>query len=81
MVLITAGLLVTYGRAIFASIRDLTVQEILLTIQNTGVLIPSLPVVGASMAIMLAVSHGTYLVSKAAGKQTSGQQTPGQQTT
>jgi hypothetical protein len=75
MVLITAGLLVTYGHAIFASIRDLTVQEILLTIQNTGVLIPSLPVVGASMAIMLAVSHGTYLVSKAAGKQTPGQQT------
>jgi hypothetical protein len=71
MVLVTAGLLVTYGHAMFASIRDLTVQEILLTIQNTGVLIPALPVVGASMAIMLAVSHGTYLVSKAAGKQNS----------
>jgi hypothetical protein len=75
MVLVTAGLLVTYGHAIFASIRDLSSQEILLTIQNLDVLIASLPVVGATMAIMLAVSHATYLGSKVAG--TTGQQASG----
>jgi len=68
MVLITAGLLVTYGNAIFAVVRDLAPQEIILAIQNVGVLISTLPPVGASMAIMLAVSHATYLLSKAADK-------------
>jgi hypothetical protein len=66
MVLITAGLLVTYGNAIFAAIRDLAPQEILLAIQNVDVLVGTLPPVGATMAIMLAVSHATYLVAKAA---------------
>jgi hypothetical protein len=66
MVLITAGLLVTYGNAIFAAIRDLAPQEILLAIQNVDVLVATLPPVGATMAIMLAVSHATYLVAKAA---------------
>ncbi|NUU41566.1 hypothetical protein [Tardiphaga robiniae] len=68
MVLITAGLLVTYGNAIFAAVRDLAPQEIILAIQNVQILISTLPPVGASMAIMLAVSHATYLLSKAADK-------------
>lgn len=66
MVLITSGLLVTYGNAIFAAVRDLTAQEILLVIQKVDVLIGALPPVGTSMAAMLAVSHATYLVAKAA---------------
>jgi hypothetical protein len=68
MVLITAGLLVTYGHAIFASFRNLPTPEILLAIQSLGVLVPGLPIVGATMAIMLSVSHATYLVAKAADK-------------
>ncbi|GAA0002628.1 hypothetical protein BRDID11002_26290 [Bradyrhizobium diazoefficiens] len=66
MVLITSGLLVTYGNAIFAAVRDLTAQEILLVIQKVDVLIGALPPVGTSMAAMMAVSHATYLVAKAA---------------
>ena len=73
MVLITAGLLVTYGNALFADVRDLTLQEILLAIQNVDVLIATLPPVGATMAAMLAISHATYLVSKAADTPTSAQ--------
>jgi hypothetical protein len=66
MVLITAGLLVTYGEMIFGLVRDLSAPAILNTISEVGVLIPALPPVGASMGIMLAVSHATYLISKAA---------------
>ena len=69
MVVITTGLLVTYGNAIFASLRGLSPQEILLAIQNVDVLVATLPPVGASMAIMLSVSHATYLVAKAADAQ------------
>lgn len=68
MVLVTAGLLATYGHAIFASFRNLPTPEILLAIQSLSVLIPRLPIVGATMAIMLSVSHATYLVAKAADK-------------
>ncbi|MGJ4912960.1 hypothetical protein ACQR10_29170 [Bradyrhizobium sp. HKCCYLRH2060] len=68
MVLVTAGLLATYGHAIFASFRNLPTPEILLAIQSLTVLIPGLPIVGATMAIMLSVSHATYLVAKAADK-------------
>ncbi|BAM89472.1 hypothetical protein S58_34790 [Bradyrhizobium oligotrophicum S58] len=66
MVLITSGLLVTYGNAIFSAINDLTQQEILLAIQRVDILIAALPPVGTSMAAMMAVSHATYLVAKAA---------------
>jgi hypothetical protein len=66
MVLITAGLLVTYGNALFAEVRDLSLPEILLSIKNTDVLIAAIPPVGATMAIMLGISHTTYLVAKTA---------------
>ena len=66
MVLVATGLLITYGNAIFASMRDLAPQEILLAIQNVDVLVGALPPVGTAMALMLAVSHATYLLSKAA---------------
>jgi hypothetical protein len=66
MVLITAGLLVTYGNAIFASIRTLAQYEIIAAVKSVDVLIGTLPPVGATMAIMLAVSHATYLVAKGA---------------
>jgi hypothetical protein len=65
MVMVTAGLLITYGQMIFASVGNLSAPEILLAVQKLEVLIPGLPVVGATMAIMLAVSHGTYLGAKA----------------
>jgi hypothetical protein len=39
---------------------------ILLSVRDVSVLIGSLPPVGATMAVMLAVSHVTYLVAKAA---------------
>jgi hypothetical protein len=74
MVLITSGLLVTYGHAIFASFRNLPTPEILFAIQSLGVLVPGLPIVGATMAIMLSVSHATYLVAKAADKPATQQQ-------
>ncbi|MER8605665.1 hypothetical protein NKH48_18235 [Mesorhizobium sp. M1233] len=64
LVMITAGLLISYGQAIFASVRDLPTQDILLAVRDTSVLVPSLPFVGATMALMLAASHTTYLVAK-----------------
>ncbi|MGJ5221767.1 hypothetical protein ACQR1Q_33410 [Bradyrhizobium oligotrophicum] len=71
MVLITAGLLVTYGNALFAEVRDLSLPEILLAIKHTDVLIAAIPPVGATMAVMLAISHATYLVAKAADSSSS----------
>jgi hypothetical protein len=76
MVLITPGLLLAYGNAIFASIRDIGQYEMVAAIKAVDVLIAGLPPVGTSMAVMLAVSHATYLVAKAAdipGSQTGGQ--------
>lgn len=66
MVVITAGLLITYGNAIFSAVQDLAPQEILLAIRNVDVLVGALPPVGSAMAVMLAVSHATYLLAKAA---------------
>ncbi|MER8886810.1 hypothetical protein [Mesorhizobium sp. M0816] len=66
MVMITVGLIVAYGEAIFSAVRDLPAQDILLAVRDTSVLIPSLPSVGATMALMLAASHATYLIAKAA---------------
>ena len=66
MVMITAGLIVAYSQAIFAAVRDLPTQDILLAIRDTAVIVPSLPAVGATMALMLGASHATYLVAKAA---------------
>lgn len=68
MVLITAGLIVTYGNDIFAFTRDLTSAEMFATIAEPSVVIKTLPPVGATMASLLAMSHVTYLVSKASDK-------------
>jgi hypothetical protein len=66
MVLITAGLLVTYGEAICGVVRDLSTASLMLTVRDVSVLIASLPPVGTTMAVMLAASHATYLIAKAA---------------
>ncbi len=66
MVMITIGLILAYGQAIFAALRDLPAQDILLTVRDTSVIVPSLPAVGATMALMLAANHATYLIAKAA---------------
>ncbi len=68
MVLVTATLLVTYGYAILALLRDISAPTIVAAIDTRGVLIESLPAVGVSMAGFLLFSHATYLVAKAAPK-------------
>jgi hypothetical protein len=76
MVLITAGLLITYGNAIFSAVQNLTPQEILLAIRNVDLLVTTLPPVGSAMAIMLAASHATYLVAKAANSPSDANDKP-----
>jgi hypothetical protein len=76
MVLITTGLLITYGNAIFSSVQDLTPQEILLAIRDVDLLVAALPPVGSAMALMLAASHATYLVAKAANSPSDANDKP-----
>ena len=70
MVILTAGLLVTYGNSIFSSMRDIAIPDIFDAVQNLGVLIPTLPPVGQAMALVLGVSHATYLIAKASDSST-----------
>jgi hypothetical protein len=66
MVIVTAALLVTYGDAILSSVAAISTPEILQTIGTFGVLVPTLPPVGTTMASMLALSHATYIAGKSA---------------
>lgn len=69
MVLVTAGLLVTYGSEIFAFTRDVMTAKMVSVIADPAVvLFQTLPPVGAAMAGLLLMSHATYLVAKASDK-------------
>ena len=68
MVMVTAGLLVTYGSAIFAFTRDITLAGVMAATAKPAVLFATLPAVGATMAALMLMSHATYLVAKAADK-------------
>lgn len=74
VVMITAGLLITYGQAIFASVGNLTAPEILLAVQRLEVVVGTLPVVTSNMAVLLAVSHATYIGAKAVSSSAPSQQ-------
>lgn len=69
MVLVTVGLLVTYGNEIFGYTRDILPAGIIAAIGKPSVLFEMLPPVGATMAVLLAMSHATYLVAKASAKR------------
>jgi hypothetical protein len=68
MVLVTAGLLVTYGSEIFAFTRDITPARMVAVIAKPSALFATLPPVGATMAALLLMSHATYLIAKASDK-------------
>jgi hypothetical protein len=68
MVLVTVGLLITYANEIFAYTRDIMPAGIIATIGKPSVLFEMLPPVGATMAVLLAMSHATYLIAKASDK-------------
>lgn len=65
MMMITAGLLVTYGQSIMAMVRERSAESVFLAAGSGQAFFSRLPDVGSGMLVMLIVSHGTYLVSKA----------------
>lgn len=69
MVMVTAGLIVTYGSEIFAFTRDVSPAAMVAAIAQPSALFATMPAVGATMAGLLLVSHATYLVAKAADKK------------
>lgn len=69
MVMITAGLIITYGGAMFASVRDIAIADIVKTVDDVGVLFSVLPPVGTTMTLMLAASHAVYLTAKTADEK------------
>lgn len=66
MIIITAGLLTTYGHLVFAQAASLTAFDLLGVFQTAGSLTSSLPKVAGSFIALLAISHASYLVPKAA---------------
>ncbi len=66
MVLITAGLMTVYAHLLFVSVQDLGLSSILTALDVPKSLISRFPEVNAMMAGLLALSHSTYLVVKAA---------------
>lgn len=65
MVMITAGLLVTYGQSILAMVRERSADSVFRAVESGNALFAQFPAVGEGMLVMLIVSHSTYLVSKA----------------
>lgn len=66
--LITFILVSGYGTLLFEMVRDISPETIVGALNNSRSLFPTLPSPGGIFATLLAASHGTYLVSKAATK-------------
>ena len=67
-VLITLILVCGYGTLLLDMARDIAPETIVGALNGSKSLFPSLPSPGAVFTSLLAASHGTYLVSKAATK-------------
>jgi hypothetical protein len=67
-VLITLSLVFGYGTLLVAMVRDISPETIVAALNDGKSLFPSLPPPGGIFTTLLAASHGTYLVAKAAAK-------------
>jgi hypothetical protein len=67
-VLITFILVFGYGTLLFEMVRDISPETIVGALNNGRSLFPTLPNPGGIFTTLLAASHGTYLVAKAAAK-------------
>ncbi|MGA7810343.1 hypothetical protein [Bradyrhizobium sp.] len=67
-VLITLILVCGYGTLLFDMVRDIAPETLVGALNSSKSLFPTLPSPGAVFTTLLAASHGTYLVSKAAAK-------------
>lgn len=73
MLVITVGLVLTYGQMVFGKVGEITFAAIAKA-ADSGVmdaLLGSLPAGGATFTAMLAISHGAYIVTKAASTQST----------
>lgn len=64
MVVITIGLLLTYGSLLFAQAAAIDLQAVFAAVKQPRSIFDSLPQAGATFFTLMAVSHGTYLVTK-----------------
>jgi len=67
-VLITLILVCGYGTLLFDMVRDIVPETVVGALNTSKSLFPTLPSPGAVFTSLLAASHATYLVSKAATK-------------